>query len=184
MAEKKQNTIRVENFEQKALLDLELTGQISDGHWENAKPFDHWMPWCHLDTIVDPSNTGIDFWPKRSYDFAAYDLLKVVRTRMILYVRLARHFGIELAKDLEKCFETIDENCNAMPSIELLKECPDYAEEITKQIFETRRKELEDIAAFPIKSSSTAPFSYVYTLKMLNKDLAALSRIAKTRSSL
>ena len=53
------------NAVQKALFDIELCGQLSDGYWENATPHDHWEVWCDAETVVDPSNVGRGFYAKR-----------------------------------------------------------------------------------------------------------------------
>lgn len=83
-------TLRVRNLAQKVLWENELSGQISDGQWENATPHNHWEPWCRATVVVDPDNVGRDFYARReSYNFSAPDLLSVVGERMVEYVRRA-----------------------------------------------------------------------------------------------
>lgn len=83
-------TLRVRNIAQKILFTQELSGQLSDGHWENSSPRDHWQPWCSAKVVVDPTHPGRDFYARRdTYDFAAKQLLDVVADRMIEAVRLA-----------------------------------------------------------------------------------------------
>lgn len=83
-------TLRVRNLAQKVLWEQELSGQISDGHWENASPHDHWEAWCDAKVVVDPENVGRDFWARReSYNFTSKDLLDVVGDRMVEAVRVA-----------------------------------------------------------------------------------------------
>lgn len=97
----KKFTLAVRNIEQQALW-LELDGQISDGFWENARPYDHWKKWCDAEVIVDPLNLGRDFHAMRdNYNFTAKELLDVVQLRMLGTVRIARRFGIEVASMLE-----------------------------------------------------------------------------------
>lgn len=82
--------LRVRNVAQKVLWEEELSGQISDGHWENSGPNDHWQPWCNATIVVDPDHVGRNFWARReSYNFTAKDLLDVVGERMVEAVRLA-----------------------------------------------------------------------------------------------
>lgn len=82
------STLAVRNEAQKILFDLELSGQISDGYWENAAPQDHWIPWCETTVIVDPTNVGRDFSVRKdNYGFTRRDLLDIVGDRMLEYVR-------------------------------------------------------------------------------------------------
>jgi len=81
-------TLRVRNIAQKVLWEQELSGQISDGHWENSTPNSHWKPWCSAQVVVDPEHVGRDFWAQReSYNFSDKRLLDVVSDRMLEYVR-------------------------------------------------------------------------------------------------
>ena len=81
------STIRVHNLAQQTLLVCELQGQMSDGFWENSSPHDHWEKPACADVVVDPENVGMDFYPRRSYNFANKDLLDVVGDRMIGFVK-------------------------------------------------------------------------------------------------
>lgn len=93
-------TLTVRNIEQAAAW-LELDGQLSDGFWENARPGDHWRPWCEAEIVVG-DDVGRDFAASRvNYDFAAKALLDVVGKRMLGLVRIARAHGIGAASALE-----------------------------------------------------------------------------------
>jgi hypothetical protein len=84
-------TLRFRNLAQKVLWDQELSGQISDGRWENSKPYDHWEYW-HRDVtvVVDPENVGRDFWVKRDgYCFTEKELLETIGERMLEAVQVA-----------------------------------------------------------------------------------------------
>ena len=39
----------------KALFDHEISGQLSDGAWENTMPYHHWKFWSHLNTEAGDS---------------------------------------------------------------------------------------------------------------------------------
>lgn len=80
------------NNPQVILYECELKGQISDGHWENARPMDHWKIMTDAKAIEDPSNLGPNFYPKRKYNFAAKDLVEVVDDRMIWWVKFYSMF--------------------------------------------------------------------------------------------
>jgi hypothetical protein len=85
-------TIKLASAVQKALFVTELSGQISDGFWENASPHDHWEIMCRATVEVDAENTGIDFYPRRRYNFANKELLEVVGDRMIWYAKTSIAF--------------------------------------------------------------------------------------------
>lgn len=96
-------TLFVRNLEQAALW-LELDGQISDGHWENARPYDHYKVWCNAQVVVAPAGQPVGrTFPvmKDSYNFTSRELLDVVRLRMLSVVRIARACGLEVAAALE-----------------------------------------------------------------------------------
>jgi hypothetical protein len=99
--------LRVRNIEQAALW-LELDGQISDGKWEGARPHDHWQVWCKAEVVVaNDDNLGRNFWAvKDNYNFSDRELLKIVGLRMLGMVRIARAYGISVAKALEFCVDT------------------------------------------------------------------------------
>lgn len=89
------NKLNVANLPQKIIFCCEMVGQISDGKWENARPFDHWRPICQIgnwNTVgIDPLNTGFTFRfiGKTNYNFADPVLLRIVGPRMILKIKLA-----------------------------------------------------------------------------------------------
>lgn len=98
-------TLTVRNIEQAAAW-LELDGQISDGHWENASPNAHWEVWCDAEVHVrsgryaEPLGRNFDA-RKDNYNFTDRELLDVVGKRMLGIVRIARALGIEAARRLE-----------------------------------------------------------------------------------
>ena len=90
-------TINFRNNVQAVLFQVELSGQISDGMWENARPYDHWQPWCGAEVRVNPSNMGINFYPrKNNYNFTSKELLDCIGERMVWACNLAEK-GYDLA---------------------------------------------------------------------------------------
>lgn len=84
------SVITVRNIRQLALFESELKGQLSDGNWENSRPYDHWEQPCSSEVVVgEGPKYGPNFYPKRSYNFANRDLVEVVGDRMIRAVRFA-----------------------------------------------------------------------------------------------
>jgi len=106
------NVLRVRNEAQRILLEKELKGQLSDGHWENARPFDHWQPWCDAVVVVDPTNVGRNFYARRdNYNFTSREMLTVLRYRMLRYVqhRLGEYTMEQMLadlRDLKEIFKT------------------------------------------------------------------------------
>lgn len=81
-------TLAVRNEPQKILFDEELSGQISDGMWENTVPHNHWEVWCDAEVIVDPRNVGRDFYAVRdNYNFVNRELISIVGDRMLQAVQ-------------------------------------------------------------------------------------------------
>jgi hypothetical protein len=78
----------VRNEAQRVLFEEELKGQISDGMWENTRPFDHWKAWSDAKvSVAEPGHEhliGRNFFAmKDNYNFASKALLDVVGDRMI-----------------------------------------------------------------------------------------------------
>jgi len=180
-------TITVRTATQAAIWECELSGQISDGYWENATPRDHWKQPANAKAIVG-ENVGIDFWAMRRYNFASADLLEVVRTRMILIARLAqRGYDYETIRNLEcvfHCVEMADGRVDAVVSPELIAapEWMDRYPEMAKRVAEVLTNDAEmnyirNIVCLPIKTRVPG----VYNLTMLNKELEDLNQIFRTR---
>lgn len=83
-------TLTLATDTQKALYEYELRGQFSDGHWENSRPWEHYVPWCRAEVVVGP-NVGRNFWAAKSSTDKR--LLDVVSDRMLGIARLALVFG-------------------------------------------------------------------------------------------
>lgn len=182
------NRVNVGSAAQAALLKHELLGQMSDGHWENSRAHgENWRSWSRADVVVDPDNVGISFYQSRNYDFLSGDLLKTVRTRMILYVRLSERFSYEDTELLENLFNTIsaDRFCLATEAPEFsgipgymfaAAEQSDYYKAAIARLTEILssaddRNFLEKTCTLPIKTKAPG----VYNLPTLRKDLAALN---------
>jgi hypothetical protein len=102
------NVLYVRTATQAALFECELQGQLSDGYWENARPYDHWQPWCRASVLVGDTVVGRTFYAGRTaYGFDAKALLDVVARRMIGYARVALVLGLDVARALH-AFHAID----------------------------------------------------------------------------
>jgi len=90
------NKINFANQIQVALFKNELSGQISDGMWENIRPFDHYKVWCRAGVGVDTSNVGVNFHAmKNNYNFTSQDLLSIIGDRMLNIANMTEN-GISL----------------------------------------------------------------------------------------
>lgn len=108
------NTFTVANRAQQVIFEHELKGQLSDGHWENSTPHNHWRNWCDAEVKVG-ENIGRNFYARRKYNFLNPDLLDVVQHRMRLYVMIDKAFGEAAIKPLEYLFESINDRSEACP---------------------------------------------------------------------
>lgn len=131
-------TFTVRTLSQAAIFEHELKGQLSDGHWENSRPADHWKNWCEATVLCspnDPSQIGRNFHSRRSYDFANRELLSVVEKRMILYVRIADVYGMDAVATLSNLWEELSMTWTGLPKYEgdyyrkVYDEIVDFAEE-------------------------------------------------------
>lgn len=91
----------VRNEAQKVLFEKELTGQISDGAWENASPHDHWQVWSDCEVRLGtgtPMVVGRTFYARKdNYGFTRSDLLEIIGDRMV-----------EMVRALGGCWESYD----------------------------------------------------------------------------
>jgi hypothetical protein len=82
------NVIQLPTNSQRALWMHEISGQLSDGMWENARPFDHWKFWCELEVISGaPHVFSNGHCKKTGYNLTS--LLEYVGDRMVKLGRLA-----------------------------------------------------------------------------------------------
>ena len=83
------NTIALPTASARALWTCEISGQLSDGAWENASPMGHWQFWNHLEVIEGaPKVTSTERCKKNGYVLTS--LLEYVGDRMLLIGRMAK----------------------------------------------------------------------------------------------
>jgi hypothetical protein len=161
-------TLTVRNIEQAAAF-LELDGQISDGFWENARPYEHWQVWCNATVrVATPGESvGRNFSTRKdNYNFTSPELLECVGQRMLATVRIARRFGIEVAAILEhvcSCAGTVKRETWNEDTFK-------KAAKLTGMMGDTFFMELESAVA-----------DKTYTMKNLKADLKDLKAIIKIR---
>lgn len=147
----------VRNDVQKNLFNIELSGQISDGMWENASPNGHWREWCNCEVEVG-NNVGIDFYPKKNnYLFNSKQLLECVGDRMLKICQMTiagfNEDEIKIAYDydldyLEKLASGNSSTDYWKSQLEKYKSIPQEKFEILKEVDFTMKdmiKQLQDL---------------------------------------
>lgn len=162
------------NRPQVILYECELKGQLSDGYWENSRPNDHWEYMSDATAIIDPSNLGPNFYPKRKYNFAAKDLVEVVGQRMIWWVKFYT-FLPNLPLDEHWAYDLSDGLNDIKSMLRYASEGEKYyREKIQKIQLATHNTNLYEVYEDVISQVK-------YTEKDLKRDLKQMSQIVNTQ---
>jgi len=99
-SEHKNGVIFLPTYSAIALWDWELTGQFSDGAWENASPSDHWEFWCNLDVELGQPEVVAPGYPRKTgYGFGI--LIEYgIGDRMVKFGRYAKAVGPKVLKSI------------------------------------------------------------------------------------
>ncbi len=177
------NMIRFANAAQATLFECELKGQISDGYWENSRPYDHWKIMRDAKVThafhADPDGAvvGKNFRPKRKYNFNSKSLVDCVGKRMIAFVKFYTAFP-NISFDNHWDFE-FDESAQEITAkvISYLKEDPTkmrgYYNEIATRTMNALSAKTVDEVAEMMKTVDAVE----YNMKMLRKDLKQMSEL-------
>jgi hypothetical protein len=154
--------IRFANKVQVWLWEGEISGQISDGQWENSNPHDHYKAFSDVEVGVGtPGTTGVH--PRRSYDFAAADLLSAVGDRMLFTAKAAVAYpNIPNDEVTINAFNSIAENLGNLNAHDYLKKYVNEVEQATGDDIQTVIKKIQAVP---------------YTMGNLRKDLRQMSAI-------
>lgn len=164
--------INFRNKNQVVLYECELSGQISDGFWENSKPRNHWKQMTSAKAKVGTPLGPVGFRPMRTYNFANAQLLEVVGDRMLYWVRLYTAFPSLRPEDhwsYDYSTETSVE--------EILKEASHqkyYADKLAKFKQAVGISSDEELQGVLDKINSVS-----YSMGNLRKDLKDMSRIVR-----
>lgn len=134
----------------------EVTGQISDGAWENARPLEHWKFWCDAEVIMDGS-IGHEGYPMKSnYNLNTLIRNKVVRERMEMLIRFTRsrffnHDTEQFASILTSKYYCCDhpEACYCFKTLDVdeeIKSKMKYVEERKQNIITQAVKQLKTVS--------------------------------------
>ncbi len=153
-------TVYVSNAVQATLYHTELTGQMSDGMWENSNPRDHWKIPSGATVVVDAANPRLDFTPRRSYGFTK--LIEYVGDRMLQAAR-AR---LKYPNATDSAIGNLDS---------------DYVWEQTGEYYEGVKASLSSEFGINNKAEQALALkaleSYPYTIKDLKQDLRAIQKL-------
>ena len=151
---------------------MEFSGQISDGMWENSRPYDHWEWVCHTEYGLDstPGYYGmhhrkrynikawLNIWKTPGYEFA---------TRVIDYAKFGSIINpyevdkfIKVAENLRLIIDYLPEN---KISIEELKKS--FKDTFIEKYF------TEDVMYFITEENLEKFYSSEYSLKDFRKDI-------------
>jgi hypothetical protein len=78
-------TLTVNNLSQANLYNAEISGQLSDGAWENARPADHWQVWSDINVKIGSPIGYSKIYPRRTKYALATQLLPYIGARMLVY---------------------------------------------------------------------------------------------------
>lgn len=156
--------LHVENPVQKALFLQVLSGQISDGYWENSRPGDHYQYWSlNFDQVIVDGTLSHNFYAPRKYDFLASELLRCVGDQMLFCAKFTLLFP-DLAFSLLQKHSLPD-------SVEELRDVAYYA---MKDTVEQGRRDFYAEVGLTQEVLDTVEAYDGYTMEYLRKDLRAL----------
>ncbi|MHC4092968.1 MAG: hypothetical protein ACYSVY_22280 [Planctomycetota bacterium] len=161
--------IRFENAVQVALYKCEISGQLSDGHWENASPHDHWEimhdAWIGVESEQFPA--GCNFRPRRRYNFASPELLDVIGQRMLHYARLANAgIGVELIEAIDNTLFDLDGEIRT-----------EIRDDLTGDYWDQKRTQLKLFDPEAVRAIIT---DESYTMADMRSDLRSMSQIVNS----
>lgn len=173
------HTINFRTFSQVILFECEIKGQLSDGHWENARPHTHWIVPCAATARVatKPELIGASFYPTRKYNFAARELLEIVADRMIGFVKVYTAFP-------ELPFSehwTVDFEGNTPADVVkrirewLTKPATEYYHKQAVKVLKLFNTDIDGLS-----SKLEQVFNVQYTMTDLRKDLKEMSKTVQT----
>lgn len=163
-------TITFKSDVQASLWNECITGQLSDGHWENSRPHNHWRFWCNLEVCVGET-TGVlakNQFECRKNNYNLKAIKEFVLDELLKTGRMAIAANSVLTYEL---------GCAAryMP--------PTLDEFLTKKEKGGFAWQHEFIAKYMESVSvdlARAYYAAKYTERDLNKDLTAIKEVMKT----
>ena len=90
-------TLHFENASAMCLYNWEMSGQLSDGKYENSRPFDHWKWICEIVNMIVDGKKGIEghSWNRGMYQFGKYRKKYNLNEWFSKYIKGWRKDGID-----------------------------------------------------------------------------------------
>lgn len=152
------------NNVQKALWENELRGQISDGVWENSRPYDHYKVWCNAEVTVAKNGepTGRNFWAQKD-NYNLTIVVEYIGERMLVTAALGEMFPNFEGRLPESLY-------NFKSYAKWAAEGKDWAAKLIGEWTEAG-----------ITAEAIAEAEGKFTEKQLRKELSAMKKIIRTR---
>jgi hypothetical protein len=169
--ETKNNSIYFPTASAVALWNWEITGQISDGMWENTMPYDHWKPWCDMEAhLGNPRYKTNQRVVKDGY--ALGSLKTYVGDRMLVYGQFGKAVGDDILKMGNEVRTVIEEFPAEVFNLEEFKTKMINNKEWRNKEYYWKGLEQKHVDAF---------YNTVYTEKDLNNDLKNIKTAMKNQ---
>jgi hypothetical protein len=91
-----------------AIWEHEITGQLSDGAWENTKPYNHWKFWNDLDVKRGSPEVKGGWAPKKGYNLSS--LVPIVGDRIIAIGKMGKALGKNIKAEQSYAAEELEED--------------------------------------------------------------------------
>lgn len=165
-------TIYLNNLPQFALWRDELTGQMSDGMWENSAPWEHYKFWGGLDVVVERAGTPRvatgQPWQIKKKGYAFNRLYSIVGDRMLALGRMARAAeSLGLAVPIDRTAAEY-----MPPTMDAWRECRASGKWQYDFVKEPMERDVTEELAL-------AFYAETYTMKDLRDDVAVISGAMK-----
>jgi len=171
--------IYFKNKAQAILYTTEMTGQISDGHWENATPSNHYKDMTAAEIRIDPTRPGTkNFVPKRYYGFSSTNLLEAVGDRMLAKVKMSMAFPQISSNDLDD----FGDDFESKTSIQSLINYAEKGETYWVERLDKVKKSLGVSTNEELLAAQEKLDTVKYSMEDMKRDLRDMSGIVQKRS--
>lgn len=168
------------NQTQHILWMCELKGQVSDGFWDNSRPYHHWEVPCKAQSVVNDGTKelGPNFSPIKKYSFDSAELVDVVGTRMINFVKVYIAFPhLNPLDHWDYDMDGVDDYVEQV--IDWVNNEDGFFQEKAIRIFKAFNVEYGDITS--LHNTLKAVNNIQFTLDDLKKELKDMTRIFKRK---
>ena len=186
-------TLTVNNLSQANLYNAEISGQLSDGAWENARPADHWQVWSDINVKIGSPIGYSGIYPRRTKYAIANQLLPYVGARMLVYgaaglakLDLNQNTSADLNYALENFFEVFNTTtAQQLVAVAKTKTYEEFMQAFTEKA--ERSNYLKKYIQIIEKNNSKVKLTYEmiaggqYNVNTLKNDLKDISLAMQTK---